>query len=473
MNKIQFASAASIIALLSAVPGLASAQSDAEGATAVEEVVVTGSRIQVTGFQQPTPVTVIGAQEVQRAMSTSIANYINQLPAFGSPTSSANPSVGVSGAGLSLLNLRSLGAARTLVLLDNRRVVNSTVNGGVDTNTLPTTLIQRVEVVTGGASAAWGADAIAGVVNFVLNRKYEGFEVAIQGGSTDDRHNTNGKVDLTFGRKFAGGRGSIVAAATYSWSPEIVRTSERSWWDYYAVVNNPAYTTTNGQPRQITVSNAAPVSTAAGSVIVTGPLRGTQFLGPNGTPAPYNFGFVSTILQVGGTRELATPAYRNLTNGLEYGNLFFHSRYELTDNVTAYIEGSYGRSVVENDSIFYNRQSNITIRTDNPYLDPTVRQALINAGQTTATVSRLNTEAGPPGSRNVRELKRGVVGLDGTLGDWKWGAYYQRGQVDVLTKSYNNGLVPRYNQAIDAVRNSAGQIVCRSTLTTPTNGCVP
>ncbi len=471
MKPSYLAGATSVVALLVALPSLGLAQSISDEPAAVEELVVTGSRIQ-GGFQTPTPVTVVGAPEVQQAMATSVANYLNQLPAFGSPTSSANPGPGVAGAGLSLLNLRNLDSARTLVMLDNRRVPQSNTSGGVDTNTLPMTLVQRVEVVTGGASAAWGADAVAGVVNFVLNHQYEGFELSVQGGATERRDNTSQKFDATWGRKFLGGRASFVAAGTFSNSPEIVRAADRDWWERWAVVNNPSYTASNGQPKQVWAKTSL-VSTAPGGLIVSGPLRGTQFLGPEGTPAPYDFGFTSTTLQVGGTRTLDTAVHRNLTNGLTYGNLFSHARYDLTDSITAYGEVTYGKSRVRSDSIFYNRPSNITARVDNAYLPESVRQALLAANQTQFTMSRLNTEAGPPGGRNERQLLRGVVGFEGRIGEWNWEAYYTRGQVKVHNTTIANGLIPRYNAAIDAVRNSAGQIVCRSSLADPSNGCVP
>ncbi|MBX3485454.1 TonB-dependent receptor [Phenylobacterium sp.] len=463
MIRLHFICASSAVALLTALPGLAQAQT--ENDATVGELVVTGSRIQATGFQQPTPVTVVGSADIQKSMTTTVANYLNQLPSFGAPTSSANPNVGASGGGLSLLNLRGLGSARTLVLLDNRRVVNSSVSSGVDTNTLPTTLLSRVEVVTGGASAAWGADAISGVVNFVLNHNYEGFEVSYQGGATEEKDNTTGKIDVTYGTKFAGGRGSFVAAGTYSFSPEIVRTGDRKradggWWHYAAVVNNPSYTPTNGQPRLITVPEAGEVNVWRGSVITSGPLRGTAFFGPSGNVGVFDFGRVSTVLQVGGTLEQTMVQERNLTNGLNYSNLFAHVRYDLTDRITAYAEASYGRSDVRQDSLHYSRGGNLTVSVNNPYLPTVVRDQLVAAGQTSFSVARANTEPGLTGATNRRELTRVVIGLDGRLGDWKWGAYYQRGEVNVLTRMFSNASVPRYNFAVNAVRDAAGAIVC-------------
>jgi outer membrane receptor protein involved in Fe transport len=465
-------------AVLIAHPALAQPAPSAPPAeeAAVSEVVVTGgSRIVANGFQQPTPVTVVGVPEVRRAMPTTIANYLNTLPSFGAPTSSTNPIVRASGAGLSLLNLRNLGSPRTLVLLDNRRVVESTPSGGVDTNTLPTTLIKRVEVVTGGASAAWGSDAVAGVVNFVLDHDYQGLAVNAQTGVSDQGDNRTYKGDVTFGRSFLGGRGHVVASAEYSSAPDIVRARDRDWWKNWAIVNNPAYVAGNGQPRQITVPGASPSELATGGVIVSGPLRGVQFVGPTGTPVPYNFGHRSGILQWGGDGALDYGAGRNLTNALTYGNLFMHARYDLTDQITAYAELSYGKSVVKNDTIFYARNGNLNIKTDNAYLDSAIRQQLISAGQTSANLGLMFLGRAAPGSRNERSVWRGVVGLDGHFGEnWKWGAYYQHGEVEVSSVGHDNVLIPNFNLAVDAVRDPAsGAIVCRSTLTAPTNGCVP
>lgn len=462
---------ASAVALVSNSAWAQAGSPTAEPGESLDEVVVTGSRIAANGFQQPTPVTVLGAAEIQREVPTTVANYLNTLPAFGNPVSSANPAPGVSGGGASLLNLRNLGVNRTLVLLDNRRVVSSSPGGGVDINTLPTGLIQRVEVVTGGASAAWGADAVSGVVNFVLNHGYDGVTFDASTGISEEGDNWNAKVGLTYGRPFAGGRGHVLAAGEFSRQPDIVRIDSRDWWRNWAVVPNPAFRAGNGQPSRITVPWAGPAELAEGGVITSGPLRGTQFVGPNGAPRPYNFGNNAGVLQWGGDVALATSANRNLTNGLDYGTLFTHVRYDLTDNITAYAEGSYGKSVAQTYSLFYNRGGNLTIRTENPYLDAGVRSQLAALGQTSFKIGKMVSDVPPPGSRNARTLWRGVLGLEGRFGkSWKWDAYYQHGDFHVLTETYNNPLVGRFNQAVDAVRDPAtGQIVCRDR----SNGCVP
>lgn len=440
----------------------------------VEEVIVTGSRIVSNGFQQPTPVTVVGEQEIQRQMPVTIANFLNDLPSFGASNSAKNPGIGVSGGGAESVNLRSLGANRTLVLLDNRRVVAASTAGLVDTLTLPSSLIKRVEVVTGGASAAWGADAVAGVVNFVLNHDYEGFGFNAQAGVSQRGDNEHASLDLTYGRKFADGRGRFIADVNISDTPDSVKISDRPWWRNRAVVVNT--TPGDGRAARITVDWAAAANIAPGGVITSGPLRGIQFTGPTGTPTPYNFGIQSGILQYGGNIDLSIPAQTNLTSALRYGNAFAHVDYDLTDNLTAYGELSYGASVYEDSGyLYYTRVGNLTIKADNAYLDPSIRAQLIARGLPSFDMGLTFIDGQPPHARNEREVWRGVVGLDGHFGDsWKWGAYYQHGEATTDVQTFNNPLVPRFNLAVDAVRDpSTGAIVCRSTLTDRINGCVP
>ena len=437
---------------------------------------MTGSRITANGFQQPTPVTVVGDAEIARFAPVTISGYLNTLPAFGNATSSRNPAINVAGGGVEFVNLRNLGVTRTLVLLDNRRTVEATTGGGVDTVTLPAGLIKRVEVVTGGASAAWGSDAVAGVVNFVLNHDYEGLGVNVEGGLSQQGDAGYAKLNVTGGTKFAGGRGRFIGEFDYANTPDGVDLKDRSFFKARAVVNNPTYTPTNGQPRQITISGAGTALISPGGVITSGPLRGTQFLGATGSPAPYNFGTQSGALQYGGDVDNSVGQNRAITTALNYANTFAHVDYDLTPRVTAYAEASFGTSeYVENGYLYYYRQGNLPISADNAFLDPGVRQQLLSLGQTGFNLGKDNTDAGPPTSYNKRDVFRGVIGLNGQLGQtWKWHAYYTHGDVTARLKAQNDTIVPNYNLAVDAVRSPiTGQIVCRSTLTNPGNGCVP
>lgn len=440
------------------------------------EIVVTGSRITANGFQQPTPVTVVGNAEIQRQAPTTIANYLNQLPSFGNATSAKNPAINVAGGGAEFVNLRNLGPTRTLVLLDNRRVVESTTAGGVDTVTLPFGLIKRVEVVTGGASAAWGSDAVAGVVNFVLDRDYRGFGVNLESGVTGRGDAGYVKANVTAGARFAGGKGSFVAEFDYFNQPRGVDLIDRGFFKSRAVVNNPAWTATNGQPRQITVSNVGTSNIAPGGVITSGILRGTQFLGETGAPAPYNFGNQSGLVQYGGDVDRSIGLARSISTPLNYANLFAHVDYDMTPGVKLYAEGFYGRTNYnENGYLYYVRQGNITINADNAYLNPALKNQLAAAAQTSFSLGKDTIDFGPPTSRNVRDVWRATLGLDGQIGaSWKWHAYYTHGQSITRLWAYNDTIIANFNNAVDAVLDpGTNKIVCRSTLTNPTNGCVP
>jgi outer membrane receptor protein involved in Fe transport len=150
--------------------------------------------------------------------------------------------------------MRGLGANRNLVLLDRRRVVPSTGNGIVDVNILPSALVSRIDVVTGGASAAWGSDAVSGVVNFVLDTSFTGLKAELSGGVSDHGDNGEGTISAAVGRDFNEKRGHFIASAEYFVGGK-QDLMDRDWLAARpGVINNPAYTATNGQPRRIKVS---------------------------------------------------------------------------------------------------------------------------------------------------------------------------------------------------------------------------
>ena len=200
--------------------------------TNVESVVVSGSRITISGYEAPTPVTVVDLQKIESNAYANITDDVRQLPQVNSPPASFGVSQGAASpgtAGANLINLRNLGINRTLVLFDGQRVVNSNLTGGVDITTLPSAVVQRVDVVTGGASAAWGSDAVAGVVNFVIDKTFTGFKGSIQGGDT-----TSGVRSLSaqgfWGQNFDGDRGHIEFAAQYNKRPDTALLIEQKWY---------------------------------------------------------------------------------------------------------------------------------------------------------------------------------------------------------------------------------------------------
>jgi outer membrane receptor protein involved in Fe transport len=191
-----------VSALVLCAANAAWAQTAPAVSAAVEEIVVTGSRVSRVGFQAPPPVTAVSAEQLRLANPGSISDALRQLPSLSASTGprGSNGSVGAGGA---FLNLRRLGAPRTLTLLDGRRFVPSGSNSTIDTALFPQNLISSVEVVTGGASAAYGSDAVAGVVNFILDKDYTGFKGEVMGGISSRNDNGEGKISLAYGADFA------------------------------------------------------------------------------------------------------------------------------------------------------------------------------------------------------------------------------------------------------------------------------
>lgn len=444
----------------------------------LEEIIVSASRLLRIGFEAPTPVTVTSSDELQAAASPTLGDYLQRLPPFGSSLGSRNPSFSTSSgsAGISLINLRQMGVARTLVLFDGRRVVNANLVGGVDMNLIPDSLVQRIDVVTGGASATWGSDAVAGVVNVIVDKEFQGIEAKAELSISDYGDAFTHKEDISGGGSFAGGKGHAVASFAYTDTPFYTRAGNRPWFNPSAVIPNPAYAPGNGQPRFVIRDNRGAGFGTAGGLITAGPLKNTQFKGPNGGPVPYVVEFAGGTVAIGDDAEKSTLRNKPLIGPTRNYNFYSYTTYALNDTLTGDIELNYGEVRAKFETLHYARYgTGITITSDNAYLPAQTRAAMAAAGITSFVMGTNNLNLGAPGSNNNRKLWRGVVGLNGKVfDDWTWKAYYEHGQVRNYSRLFKDPLVPNYNLAIDAVRNPAsGQIVCRSTLTNPNNGCKP
>jgi iron complex outermembrane recepter protein len=242
--------------------GAAAATSNAApAAEPLEEVVVTGSLIAIDGAHAPTPVTVVTAEQLELAAPQTLTEGLLQLPMFkGSPSAQSQGTGTTSNNGASYLNLRGLGTQRTLVLLDGRRVVSATSAGSVDVEELPEALISQVEVVTGGASAAYGSDAVAGVVNFRLDTKFRGVKGDLQYGQSDYNDDKNYKASIAAGDAFFDDKLHIVASLEHYDNKGVETTNRRPWaYEGTGAIPNPAVTATNPasptNPAQIVVQN--------------------------------------------------------------------------------------------------------------------------------------------------------------------------------------------------------------------------
>ena len=206
------------------------AQQTADATGTTETVVVSGSRLVTNGAQAPTPLTVVSAEQLQLAAPTNLVDGLLQMPVFLGSSSVLNQSTGTTGSnGAANLNLRGLGVQRTLVLVDGRRMVADASLGAVDSAQIPEALIQRVDVVTGGASAAYGSDAVAGVVNFILNDRFEGLKANAQAGISEYGDAANYKVDVTGGQSFLNDRLHVVVSGLHYIDYGVSTAQSRDW----------------------------------------------------------------------------------------------------------------------------------------------------------------------------------------------------------------------------------------------------
>ncbi len=455
----------------------AQSQEGLQSSGPIEEVQVTGSRIQRSGMTTPTPVTTVTAEELSYMAPTTLIDALDQLPQFLGNTTPTTVNTWSGDAGASILNLRGLGANRTLTLLNNRRIVPSTRLGTTDVNIFPEGIISRVETVTGGASAAYGSDAVAGVVNFILDTEFEGLEVNLQGGATSRGQGENYKISAAGGTAI-GERAHVVVAADHYEHEGIQDWDEYGWYRDWGMLTNPDWSAgdpSGTHPQRIYLPNLRTRSYTFGGLATSGVLAGTEFL-PGGTYAPFVDGaIVSGSVQSGGSGADMAHRYWPMTAN-DRSSLFAHLKYDL-GNLEWFIQGVYGRGRVERD-----KGPNMmhggwigTIYVDNAYLDESLRQQMIDAGEASFSFARSGgSDIG--GSMHVMEndTYSFTTGIEGDVGNWRMNAYYQYGWNDQAVELRNTVRIDRIYRSLDAVRHpDTGEIICRSTLTVPDDGCVP
>jgi len=486
-HKNHFGAAMTALALVQGAPALAqeaAASADSDTAAPADQIVVTGTRVVRDGFQAPTPLTVLTQKDIQNTSpSNNIADFVNQLPQLAGSTKPGNSRLNISNgsAGINALNLRNLGEGRVLVLVDGRRSVGSTIFGWVDINTIPQALVDRVEVVTGGASSAYGSDAITGVVNFVLNKKMEGLRITGDIGLTDKGDGFNYSGSIAGGTSFADGRGHAIFNAEIAHQDGIyeVDPGDRSWNHRgYLAFANPAYTATNGQPAFITFrENAGQTNQAPGGFItgsagtVANTLRGLYF-GQNGQVIPFQYGSFNSPALGGAAAVTRTVGgdWRVNDSGRRIGlspkddrwGAYGRLSYEIADGVEIFAEGSYNRQ-----EVFFNAGPNLgsaTLNTTGCTTTPVPITCNAFALQTLGaarlagvnSISITTTAADLPfrGINNKREVQRYVIGAEGDFEAFgksaRWDVYGQYGRSDLREQLRNIMHVSRMAQATNA-----------------------
>lgn len=473
------------------VPSITVEQATDSSPSRDDTIVVTGSRIVRDGFQAPTPVTVMTQEEIQNSSPTNnIADFVNQLPALGGSIRPSNSRLELSNgiAGINALNLRNLGTVRTLVLINGRRSVGSNANGVVDINTIPQSLVQRVEIVTGGASAAYGSDAVAGVTNFILDNKFSGLKVSGDIGVTDEGDGFNYSADVAAGLGFADDRGHIVVAAEIAHTDGIFEVDRE--WNHtgFVRIQDPAWTASSTTPRflirrQVGAANSTPgglITASAGGT--PNRLCGTYF-GQGGSINQYQYGALTfpspacsavPSLTQGGDWRVNDSGRRIGLNPEEDRHGFFgRLSFDVADNFTLFAEGSYNRQ----ETLFNagpNLMTGLSLNatgcgtaatpaaaplTCNAFLYNTLGPAALT-GITGVTLATTAVDLPNRNSNNVRKVQRYVVGAEGEFNLFgkpaRWDAYGQYGRAKLHEQLLNIQQTVRRNNALAAVFAPAG-----------------
>ena len=427
-----------------------------EGDQTLEEVVVTGSRIKRPDLTSVSPVSIVTGEEFSISGNLNIEQKLNELPqtlpSFG--PSSNNP-----GDGTARIDLRGLGDTRTLVLVNGRRYIPATTSGIVDLNSVPASLIKQVDITTGGASAVYGSDALAGVVNFQLIDDFEGAEISALYDVASEGDAEKFNFDLTLGGNFDNGRGNAVVFASYS-SRDALLAGER---DFSSVALGE-----NGGELVPGGSAGIPGS------LVNIPGLGFSTILPDGSARPFQdpedrFNYApDNFLQLPQERFLITAM----------------AHYDLTENTRLYTELTHTDNQVDQElapTPAFLTAGDVQVNPDSPFFAPAVQSALNAArsdtngdgvidGNDNTFINFIGRRLVENGSRQVldsRVANRFVVGLDGDINEnWSFDAYYSRSDLDNITIQNNDISRSRFLQALAVTDNG---LACQD----PSNGCVP
>jgi len=469
----------------------------------LEEISITGTRIRATsGFETPSPVTSISTAELNDFdPGNTVSAQLNALPQFfGNRTSqqSSNGSrFGPAANGYTFLNLRNLGGNRTLVLLDGHRLQPSDKDGTVNTDLMPTALMRTVDVVTGGASAAYGADAVGGVVNFILDREFKGLRTNIGTGVQETGEGFQWQAGVAGGTSLFDDRLHLIGSVESREITQIHGIGSRiDNFNRVGWVKNPAWSpgAPLGTPQRLTLPNVvSTLSTPTGLITAPGtPLHRMQFSLDGSNITRFTPGdVVSWPGETGGTSSTsggpeAAVAYDTFNNspsasGIVSRAYFLGLKFDATDRLSFTVDGRGGRTESINDSTRggFELESpwNMLIARDNVFLPENVRQAMVANNITQLNVSKLGSYVDRPevGSNTVTENVltqwQASAGFEYQFSSVEWTlvGHYQKGQSKVNPEGINVIRQDRLYLAMDAVRDPAtGAIVCRVQTVNPT-----
>jgi outer membrane receptor protein involved in Fe transport len=471
-----------VLAQQAATPGPMPPQ-EADDGSNVDDIIVTGSRIARARQSASVPVVAVEAQALKLAGTTNSEDLLNSLPQFvPATTSSSNSLASATGTGAATLDLRGLGASRNLVLVNGRRYVFFDATQVTNVNAIPSTLIERVEVVTGGASAVYGSDAIAGVVNYILRDDFEGLEARAQYNVDSRGSGGNTDVTLTAGANSSDGRGNITISGNY-FNRQPIGTGDRAFSR-----GNLADQTVNGE-RVLAFGGSTfvpngrftglPTTTAAiaarPGLAAAYAAAGLTGLDANGF-IPDNSGLnVRRFVRPGDDFDFLVDNFLRVPQ--ERWGVTTLARYDLSDNVSAFFEGAFtnNKTTLGFASSFVS--ATLPVQVSNPFIgtplrtvlqiiDQTETGAAANDGLVSLGFNRRLSEVGPRRNLDDRDALRVMFGLRGdidggeqVLSDLKWEAYYSYARSENTQLQVGNVSLSRFRQGILSGAGGAAPVV--------------
>jgi len=447
-----------------AAPAMAQTQTD-EQATQVDEIVVTGSRIARQDYRSTSPIVTVTAQDFQATGAVTIDTLINDLPQFTPSISSTsnNPSNG----GQANINLRNLGSNRTLVLMNGRRVVPSNSDGSVDVNLIPTALIKNIEVISGGASAAYGSDALAGVANFILDENFEGIQFDAQYGETDRSDGTTESYSVTVGGNFDDDRGNMVLSLARSTRGTIYNGARE-----FSAVSGPSGTSPLGST--VFDGNNLPTLAAIRAYFGNATLSNTGQFGFNDDGTLFSYtGKLNVKNPAGAGPEYTAPGANYTFNTgplnylqlpLERYNVYGAGRYKINENAEVYANALFTQYSSDTELAASPAASGTGFRlpSTNPFITPDLR-ALLNTRANPNSSILLNKRFTALGGRhsneeyNIYQLTTGIRGRVPNS-EWTYDVYGSYGRVSNITTQSGNVSRSSVQRLLDDPFGGAGGI---------------
>ncbi|HEY0267034.1 MAG TPA: TonB-dependent receptor plug domain-containing protein, partial [Rhizomicrobium sp.] len=451
-----------------AQPSGAAPSDSGQGGAGVESVVVTGSRVISDIANSPTPLTVVSTEQLLATTPSNVSDALNKLPVFQGSSSQATANNAGSNQGGDFLNLRNFGAQRTLTLLDGMRMPSGNQNGSVDVSTLPQMLMTRVDVVTGGASAVYGSDAVTGVVNFILDKNFDGVKYEGNGSISDYGDGAGYKAGVAAGTDLFGGRGHIEGSLEYFHNDGVTKGSRPGG----AAVYSSYGTGTAASPYTNIQQGRLNTESFGGKITCTNcAVNGQQFIA-NDQIGPFNNGTVPVPggqVSIGGDGVFVNQNQQVLA-ATKDAQAFARFSYNLDSDTTFWLQGTATQANVFNwffpSQIDFGRQTTSFFK-NNPYL-PASQQALLgnnglsDASNTFDMQKWLNNQPG----RGTNSVSRDLVmstGLNGELfGKYAWDFHYTHGENRDSITGVNNGNNQYLDAARDAVSDGNGGVTCYS-----------